>query len=86
MKLDPFKHKRKRKTFLKKLKKFKTDSIKNLCEHKEKENYYKSVRVSIFWSSNFMESRSNGDKNKTLSVEDYLNKIRRYLKDIKYSF
>ena len=33
-----------------------------------------------------MESRSNGDKNKTLSVEDYLNKIRPYLKDIKYSF
>ena len=86
MKLDPFKHKRKRKTFLKKLKKFKTDSIKNLCEHEEKENYYKSVRVSIFWSNNFMESRSNGDKNKTLSVEDYLNKIRPYLKDIKYSF
>ena len=86
MKLDLFKHKRKRKTFLKKLKQLKIDSIKNLCEHEEKENYYKSVRVSIFWSNNFMESRSNGDKNKTLSVEDYLNKIRPYLKDIKYSF
>ena len=86
MKLDPFKHKRKRKTFLKKLKQLKTDSIKNLCEHEEKENYYKSVRVSIFSSNNFIESRSNGDKNKTLSAEDYLNKIRSYLKDIKYSF
>ena len=26
--------------------------------------------------------KSNGDRNKTLSVEEYLNKIRQYLKDI----
>ena len=29
-----------------------------------------------------MEYESNSDRNKTLSVEEYLNKIRTYLKDI----
>ena len=57
--------------------------IKNLFEHeKEEENYYKPVRVSNFWSNNYIEYKSNGDKNKTLSVEEYLNKISPYLKDI----
>ena len=55
--------------------------IKNLFEHEE-ENYYKPVRVSNFWSNNYIEYESNGDRNKTLSVEEYLNKIRPYLKDI----
>ena len=37
-------------------------------------------------SNNYIEYESNGDKNKTLSVEEYLNKIRPYLKDIINSF
>ena len=57
--------------------------IKNLFDlEKEEENYCKPVRVSNFWSNNYIEYKSNGDRNKTLSVEEYLNKIRRYLKDI----
>ena len=57
--------------------------IKNLFEHeREEENYYKPVTVSNFWSNNYIEYESNGDRNKTLSVEEYLNKIRPYLKDI----
>ena len=57
--------------------------IKNLFEHeKEEESYYKPVRVSNFRSNNYIEYKSNGDKNVTLSVEEYLNKIRPYLKDI----
>ena len=32
--------------------------------------------------SNYIEYDSNGDRNKTLSTEEYLNKIRPYLKDI----
>ena len=28
------------------------------------------------------EYESSGDRNKTLSIEEYLNKIRQYLKDI----
>ena len=51
-------------------------------KHEEEENYYKPVRVIIFWSNNYIEYESKGDRNKTLSVEEYLNKIRRYLKDI----
>ena len=47
--------------------------IKNLFEHdKEEENYYKPVRVIDFWSNNYIEYKSNGDKNKALSVEEYL--------------
>ena len=56
--------------------------IKNLFEHEEEENYYKPVRVSKFWSNNYIEYESNGDRSKTLSAEEYLNKITLYLKDI----
>ena len=42
--------------------------IKNIFEH-EGENYYKSVRVNNFWSNNFIEYESNGDRNKIQSVE-----------------
>ena len=38
--------------------------------------------VSNFWSNNYIEYKSNGDRNKTLSVKEYLNKIIPYLKDI----
>ena len=33
-------------------------------------------------SKNYIEYESDGDRNKTLSVEEYLNKIRLHLKDI----
>ena len=54
-------------------------------EHeKEEDNYYKPVRVIDFGVTNIFKQiyKSNGDRNKTLSVEEYLNKIRQYLKDI----
>ena len=52
-------------------------------EHgKEEQNYLKSVTVNNFWSNNYIEYESNGDRNKTLSAEEYLDKIRPYLKDI----
>ena len=54
--------------------------IRNLLEH-EKEDYYKAVRVGNFWSNNHIECESNGDRDKTLSVEVYRNKSRPYLKD-----
>ena len=41
--------------------------IKNFIEHEEKEeNYCKPVRVSDFWSNNYIECECNGDRNKTL--------------------
>ena len=48
--------------------------IRNLFEHEE-ENYYKPVRVRNFWSNNYIEFESNGDRNKILSVLEHLNKI-----------
>ena len=56
--------------------------INNLFEHKDEENHYKPVRVRNFWSNNYIEYESNSDRNKTLPVEEYLNRIRPYLKDI----
>ena len=55
--------------------------VKNLFDHEEEDNYYKPVRVSNFWSSSSIEYESNGDRNKALSFEEYLNKITLYLKD-----
>ena len=54
---------------------------RNLFEDEEEENYYKRVSVSNFCSNNSFEHKSNGDRNKTLSVQEYLNKIRPCLKD-----
>ena len=34
---------------------------------------------------NYIEYKNNGDKNKTLSVEKYFNKVSPYLKDITYN-
>ena len=57
--------------------------IRNLFKHEEvRLDTSKPVRVGNFWSNNYIEYESNGDTNKTLSVEEYLNKIRPYLKDI----
>ena len=56
--------------------------IKNLFEHEE-ENCQKPIRASNLWSNNYyIEYESNGDRNKALSVQEYLNKIRQYLKGI----
>ena len=44
------------------------------------------MKVNTFWSTNYLEYESNGDGNKILSVEKYLNKIRSHLKDIISNF
>ena len=58
--------------------------IRNIANQSEKEknDYYKPVRVRNFWSRNYIECESNGGRNKTLSIEEYVNKIRPHLKDI----
>ena len=50
---------------------------------KEEENYYKPVRVSNVLSNNYVEYESNNHREKTVSPEEYLNKIRPYLTGIK---
>ena len=42
----------------------KTKKKKKIINQKEK---------IIFWSNNYVEYESNNDRNKTLSVEEYLN-------------
>ena len=50
--------------------------IKNHFEHeKEEENCYKSVRVSSFWSNNYIEYESNSDRNKTYQLKNILIKL-----------
>ena len=48
----------------------------------EEKDYYKPVRVGNFWSNNYIEYESNRDRNKTLSVQEYLIETRTYLKYI----
>ena len=56
-------------------------NFRNLFEYKKDEkNYYKPVRGNNFRSNNYIEYKSKGDKNKIISVEEYLNKIRPSLK------
>ena len=54
--------------------------LRNLFE--QKENYYKPVRVGNFHWNNYIEYKGNSDRNKTLSIKEYLDEIRLYLKDI----
>ena len=49
---------------------------------KKKDYYYKPVRADNFWSNSYIEYERNGDRNKTLSIDEYLNKNRPYLEDI----
>ena len=51
-------------------------------ENKAIKNYYKPARVGHFWNIYYIEYESNSDRNKTLSVEKYLNKVRPYLEGI----
>ena len=48
----------------------------------EEEDYYKPGRVISFWNNNYIEYESNGDKNNNLLPDEYLNKIKPYLRDI----
>ena len=49
---------------------------KNLFEYeKQEQNYYKAVRVNNIWSNNYIEPKINSNKNRILSVDEYLDKI-----------
>ena len=48
-----------------------TKGVKLLFE--EEDNYYKPIKVGKFWSKNYIEYETNGDRNKNLSVKEYLN-------------
>ena len=46
------------------------------------ESSQKPLRDSIFLKNNYTEYESNGDKNETLSIKEYHDEIKQYLKDI----
>ena len=48
----------------------------------EKEYFYKPAKAGNILSNNLIEYENNGDRNKTLLNEEYLNKSRPYLKDV----
>ena len=48
----------------------------------EEEDYYKLKRVGNFWNNNYIECENNADRNKNVSLEKYLNKIKSYVRDI----
>ena len=54
--------------------------IKTLFE--EENDYHKPMKVDNFWNNNFIKYESNSDKNKNLSVKEYLNESKSYLKDV----
>ena len=55
--------------------------IRTLYES-DKEDYYKPIRIGNAFSSNCTENESNGDKDKILSIKEYLDMIRPYLNDL----
>ena len=62
------------------IKKILYDSTKTFF--KPKEDNYKPVRIGNAFSSNYIEYKSNGDKDKTLSIKDYLDEIKPYLSEM----
>ena len=47
--------------------------IRNLFEYQE--DFYKSVRVGTFCTSNYIEYENYGDRNKTLQLKNILVKL-----------
>ena len=50
--------------------------IKNTCNYIEINNYYDPKLIASAYEKNYESYRINGDKNKELSLNDYLNTIR----------
>ena len=42
----------------------------------QEDDYYKLNRVSNIWNSNYTECENNVDRNKNLSLKEYLDKIK----------
>ena len=55
-------------------------------EQEDDNDYLKPKRVSKFWNNNYIEYESNGDRNKTLSLDKYLSKIKPYFRDVMIDF
>ena len=56
--------------------------IRTLFEQEDDADYFERKRVSNFLNNNHIEYESNGDRNKNLSLDRYLDKIEPYLRDV----
>ena len=56
--------------------------IRTLFEQEDDADYFERKRVSNFLNNNYIEYKSNGDRNKNLSLDRYLDKIEPYLRDV----
>ena len=58
--------------------------IRNIRSHfeQQEEDYYEPKKITNFWDNNYIEYESNGDKNRNLSLDKYINKIKPYLRNI----
>ena len=56
--------------------------IKNLFDLSVDEDYWKPIKTNDDFNNNYIEYKIKEDKNKTLSIKEYLNMIRPYLSDI----
>ena len=41
----------------------------------QEDDYCKSIRVGNFWNNNYIEYESSSDRNKNLSVKEYVDKL-----------
>ena len=55
--------------------------MENLFNKTDK-GYYKPIKTNGAFNDNYIEYESRGDKDKNLSLEDYLNIIKSFLKDM----
>ena len=53
---------------------------------KQEDDYYKPIRVGNLQNNNYIEYDSCSDRDKNLSVKEYLDKINSYLRDIIINF
>ena len=56
--------------------------VRNLFNLSIDEDYYKRIKTNDALNSNYIQYESKGDKDKTLSIKEYLNTIRPYLSGI----
>ena len=58
------------------------EEIKYLLNNINKEGYYEPIKIKHAFDDNYIEYESRGDEYNNLSLEEYLNIIRPYLRDM----
>ena len=49
--------------------------IRTFFEQQEEKDYYELKRIINFWNNNYIEYKSNGDRNRNLLIDEFFNKI-----------